>query len=314
VTAIMATLHLSSDTPVLVLGLGASGLAMARWAARAGAPVRVWDSRTDPPQAEALAAQVPQAERLVGPLDECADDAAIVLKSPGLAPHDPRIAPLLERARARGARIAGELDLFADALVELHAARDYAPKVVAVTGTNGKTTTTAMVAQLVARTGKRVAAAGNIGPTMLQTLADAVDAGELPDVWVLELSSFQLDGVEGFEPTAAALLNVTEDHLDWHGSMAAYAATIRWSSGSPPMPLRPRSHRRSRREVRRAAARSRARAPASRSRAASCASASARRVPPATSASSSSTAWRGSHSRCRPTTVGAAMLRASRAT
>ena len=220
----MATLRLSSDTRVLVLGLGASGLAMARWAARAGAPVRVWDSRTDPPQADALAAQVPQAERLVGPLDERVDDAAIVLKSPGLAPHDPRIASLLERARARGARVAGELDLFAEALVELHAARDYAPKVVAVTGTNGKTTTTAMVAQLVARTGKRVAAAGNIGPTMLQTLADALDGGELPDVWVLELSSFQLDGVEGFEPTAAALLNVTEDHLDWHGSMAAYAA------------------------------------------------------------------------------------------
>ncbi|HUP07220.1 MAG TPA: UDP-N-acetylmuramoyl-L-alanine--D-glutamate ligase [Caldimonas sp.] len=220
----MATVHLCAHTPVLVLGLGASGLAMARWAARAGAPVRVWDSRVDPPQAAALAEQVPQAERLVGPLDERVDDAAVVLKSPGLAPHDPRIAPVLERARARGARVAGELDLFAAALVDLHATRDYAPKVVAVTGTNGKTTTTAMVAQLVARAGKRVAAAGNIGPTMLQTLADALDAGELPEVWVLELSSFQLDGVEDFEPTAAALLNVTEDHLDWHGSMSAYAA------------------------------------------------------------------------------------------
>jgi UDP-N-acetylmuramoylalanine--D-glutamate ligase len=219
----MTTTALSADTPVLVLGLGASGLAMARWAARAGAPVRVWDTRPDPPQAAALAERVPQAERIVGELDARADDAAVVLKSPGLAPHDPRIAPCLERARARGARVVGELDLFADALVELHATRDYAPKVIAVTGTNGKTTTTAMVAQLVARTGKQVAAAGNIGPTMLQTLADALDAGRLPDVWVLELSSFQLDGVEQFEPTAAALLNVTEDHLDWHGSMAAYA-------------------------------------------------------------------------------------------
>jgi len=220
----MATVQLSPATPVLVLGLGASGLAMARWAARAGAPVRVWDSRLEPPQAAALAEQVPQATRLVGALDARIDDAAVVLKSPGLAPHDARIAPALERARARGARVAGELELFADALAELRASRDYAPKVIAVTGTNGKTTTTAMVAQLVARTGKRVAAAGNIGPTMLQTLADALDAGQLPEVWVLELSSFQLDGVEGFEPTAAALLNVTEDHLDWHGSMAAYAA------------------------------------------------------------------------------------------
>jgi UDP-N-acetylmuramoylalanine--D-glutamate ligase len=219
-----ASIPLSADTPVLVLGLGASGLAMARWAARAGAPVRVWDSRIDPPQAAGLAQRVPAAERIVGELDARVDDAVVVLKSPGLAPHDPRIAPCLERARARGAHVAGELDLFADALAELHAARDYTPKVVAVTGTNGKTTTTAMVAQLVARTGKRVAAAGNIGPTLLETLTDALERDELPEVWVLELSSFQLDGVEHFEPSAAALLNVTEDHLDWHRSMDAYAA------------------------------------------------------------------------------------------
>ena len=106
---------------------------------------------------------------------------------------------------------------------------DYAPKVIAVTGTNGKTTTTALTALLVERSGSRVAVAGNIGPTMLQTLADAIDAGpaetlrdRLPEVWVLELSSFQLDGSDasGFEADAAALLNLTEDHLDWHGSMA----------------------------------------------------------------------------------------------
>jgi UDP-N-acetylmuramoylalanine--D-glutamate ligase len=219
-----ASIPLHADTPVLVLGLGASGLAMARWVARAGAPLRVWDSRVDPPQAAALAERVPAAERLVGVLDARVDDAVLVLKSPGLAPRDPRIAPCLERARTRGARIAGELELFADALAGLHAARDYAPKVVAVTGTNGKTTTTAMVAQLVARAGKSVAAAGNIGPTLLETLMDALERDQLPEVWVLELSSFQLDGVEAFEPSAAALLNVTEDHLDWHGSMDAYAA------------------------------------------------------------------------------------------
>ena len=104
---------------------------------------------------------------------------------------------------------------------------------IAVTGTNGKTTTTALTALLVERSGRRVAAAGNIGPTMLQTLADAIDAGpaeslreRLPEVWVLELSSFQLAGSDasGFEADAAALLNLSEDHLDWHGSMADYAA------------------------------------------------------------------------------------------
>ena len=95
---------------------------------------------------------------------------------------------------------------------------------LAVTGTNGKTTVTALTGQLVERSGRTVAVAGNIGPTLLDTLAQKLDAGALPQVWVLELSSFQLDGASGFEPTAAAVLNLTQDHLDWHGSMEAYAA------------------------------------------------------------------------------------------
>jgi UDP-N-acetylmuramoylalanine--D-glutamate ligase len=214
--------HLN-DARVLVLGLGESGLAMARWAARCGAAVRVWDSREAPPNAAALAEQVPNAALVCGTLDAAAiGDATLLLKSPGLAPHDPRIAAPLAAAVAGGATLCSELDLFVRALADLHAARDYSPRVLAVTGTNGKTTTTAMAAQLIGRAGKRVAMAGNIGPTMLQTLADALDADALPEVWVLELSSFQLDGVEGFEPHAAALLNLTEDHLDWHGSMTAY--------------------------------------------------------------------------------------------
>jgi UDP-N-acetylmuramoylalanine--D-glutamate ligase len=156
-----------------------------------------------------------------------------VFKSPGLAPGDERIAAVLNAARAAKVPMQGELELFAAALESLRATADYAPKVIAVTGTNGKTTTTALTALLVERSGKRVAAAGNIGPTMLQTLADAIDAGpaeslreRLPEVWVLELSSFQLAGSDasGFEADAAALLNVSEDHLDWHGSMADYAA------------------------------------------------------------------------------------------
>jgi UDP-N-acetylmuramoylalanine-D-glutamate ligase len=96
--------------------------------------------------------------------------------------------------------------------------------VLAITGTNGKTTVTSLTGKLVAHAGKSVAVAGNIGPTLLDTLAERIDAGQLPEAWVLELSSFQLDGVRGFEPTAAAVLNVTQDHLDWHGDMAAYAA------------------------------------------------------------------------------------------
>ncbi|MET0544041.1 MAG: UDP-N-acetylmuramoyl-L-alanine--D-glutamate ligase [Variovorax sp.] len=104
------------------------------------------------------------------------------------------------------------------------APQGYTPSVLAITGTNGKTTVTSLTGQLVERAGKTVAVAGNIGPTLLDTLSAHIDADTLPEVWVLELSSFQLDGVQGFEPTAAAVLNLTQDHLDWHGDMAAYGA------------------------------------------------------------------------------------------
>ena len=226
---------------VLVLGLGESGLAMATWCARYGARVRVWDSREVPPQAAALTLAAPGAAHFSGPLDAAAlHEVQLVLKSPGLAPQDERIAALLSAARAQGIAVQGELDLFTRALVDLRHERDYAPKLIAITGTNGKTTTAALTALLVERCGQRVALAGNIGPTMLDTLATALDAagddgmpagtpesaGEhaLPQVWVLELSSFQLDGVRDFEPAAATVLNITQDHLDWHGSIEAYAA------------------------------------------------------------------------------------------
>ncbi|GAA0770860.1 UDP-N-acetylmuramoyl-L-alanine--D-glutamate ligase [Ideonella azotifigens] len=289
------------DLSILILGLGDSGLAMARWCARHGAArIRVWDSREAPPQATALLTDVPAAERFSGALDAdlatgSLSDVQLVLKSPGLAPADTRIAPLLAAARAKGLAQQNELDLFARALADLKADRGYAPKVLAITGTNGKTTTTALTSMLVERCGKRVGLAGNIGPTMLDTLSAALDLepppsaeadeavlaepaeepnaaaeaepldesaepaeveaeaepealplddedalappvvlappppklpvfAHLPDVWVLELSSFQLDGVQGFEPSAATVLNVTQDHLDWHGTMAAYAA------------------------------------------------------------------------------------------
>jgi UDP-N-acetylmuramoylalanine--D-glutamate ligase len=207
---------------VLVLGLGDSGLAMARWCASHGSVVSVWDTRSPAPQAEALAQHVPGAVMLSGPLTQASfEGIQLVLKSPGLSPLDERIAAPLAASELP---VQSELDLFARALADLKDDRAYVPKVLAITGTNGKTTTTSMTALLIARTGKRVAMAGNIGPTMLQTLADAIAADELPEVWVLELSSFQLDNVKHFEPDAAVVLNLSEDHLDWHGTMAAYTA------------------------------------------------------------------------------------------
>jgi UDP-N-acetylmuramoylalanine--D-glutamate ligase len=206
-----------------VLGCGASGLAMARWCARHGARVTVADTREAPPQLPQLREQVPGVGFVGGAFStELVDGKMLVLRSPGLTPEQAQ--PVEEAARARGIPVLGELALFADALAAMKESDGYHPAVLAVTGTNGKTTVTALAGQLVERSGKTVAVAGNIGPTLLDTLAAKREANALPQVWVLELSSFQLDGVTGFEPTAATVLNVTQDHLDWHGTMDAYAA------------------------------------------------------------------------------------------
>ncbi len=210
---------------VLVLGLGDSGLAMARWCVRQGAQVRVADTRVAPPQLAALQAELPQVTFVAGPFDAAlveGTDVRAVFVSPGLAPA--QVAPLLHAAKARGLWCGNELVLFAHALARLQQETGYQPQVLAVTGTNGKTTVTALTAQLVERAGKRVALAGNIGPTLLDTLTLHLEAATLPDVWVLELSSFQLHGVDDFEPSAAVVLNITQDHLDWHADMAEYVA------------------------------------------------------------------------------------------
>ena len=292
-------MHYLKDLTVLILGLGDSGLAMARWCARCGSTVRVADTRANPPQAATLAADVPAATLHHGLDVALLDGVNVVLKSPGLMPSAPDVSALLAKADELGIPVRGELSLFASALADLKTDMGYVPKVVAITGTNGKTTTTSLTAKLIERAGLRVGMAGNIGPTLLDTLRVALEqepervADEepvsdaamdapieaarvsepidevqpeadpavieqaedaepavvplsedadaplielappppaaptfevLPEAWVLELSSFQLDGVSNFEPNAAVVLNITQDHLDWHGTMAAYAA------------------------------------------------------------------------------------------
>ncbi len=209
---------------VLVVGLGASGLAMARWCARAGAQVTVLDDRAAPPQAATLTQDIPAARLLHGALDAQAlthGPFQRICISPGLAPK--RISALVDAARAQGIWVGSELGLFAQALRELQDAQAYQAQIIAITGTNGKTTVTSLTGQLVARAGKTVAVAGNIGPTLLDTLAHALQAQALPQVWVLELSSFQLHYAQDFEPTVATVLNLSQDHLDWHTDLADYA-------------------------------------------------------------------------------------------
>lgn len=214
------------DTPVLVLGLGASGLAMARWCAQLQARVTVVDTRAQPPNLQVLQAELPgvvfrHVEQFTADLLQNSKIRA-VCRSPGLSPV--QIAPLVDAARAAGLPVWSELDLFAMGLEQLKARESYAPKVLAITGTNGKTTVTSLTGQLVERAGKTAAVAGNIGPSLLDTLRERIITQTLPHVWVLELSSFQLEGAEGFMPTMGVVLNLTQDHLDWHGDMAAYAA------------------------------------------------------------------------------------------
>ena len=210
---------------LLVLGLGASGLAMARWCTRLGAQVTVADTRDAPPQLALLAQELPQVRFVAGAFDGALLDGqnfTTIYRSPGLSPQ--QLAPVLEAAQAQDLHLSGELDLFALALQALARGHGYQPAVLAITGTNGKTTVTSLTGQLLAHAGKTVAVAGNIGPTLLDTLAGHIDAGTLPQAWVLELSSFQLEAATGFSPTAATVLNISQDHLDWHGSLAAYVA------------------------------------------------------------------------------------------
>lgn len=209
---------------VLILGLGISGIAMARWCARAGAEVTVADTREAPPHLATLQAELPGLRFVSGAFSAALVDGqslSSVYRSPGLSPET--VAPVFHAARAIGLPVGGELDLFAMALKGLGEAHGYQPAVLGVTGTNGKTTVTSLTGQLLEHASLTVGVAGNIGPSLLDTLSQRIDTETLPQAWVLELSSFQLDGVQGFEPTAAAVLNITQDHLDWHGNLKAYA-------------------------------------------------------------------------------------------
>ncbi len=213
-----------ADKQVLVLGLGESGLAMALWLARCGARVRVADTRATPERLAALLATVPLASFRAGAFtSELLDEIDFVAVSPGLAPHR-ELVDIVAGCAARDIPLWGEIELFAQALATLREQSGYAPKVIAITGTNGKTTVTSMTGLLCQRTGMTVQVAGNISPAALEVLRTAIEADRLPQIWVLELSSFQLHTTHSLQADVATVLNITQDHLDWHGDMASYSA------------------------------------------------------------------------------------------
>ncbi|MCK0511924.1 UDP-N-acetylmuramoyl-L-alanine--D-glutamate ligase [Aromatoleum buckelii] len=206
---------------VLVLGLGESGLAMARWCTLRGARLRVADSRQTPPGLDALHADAPLAEIVVGSFGaEVLNGIDLVALSPGL---DPRVGVAAE-ARHRGLPLTGEMSLLAEALDELGVRAQ--TRILAITGTNGKTTTTALTAALARSAGVDAVAAGNISPAALDVLMDRLAQGApLPECWVLELSSFQIETMRALDPEAATVLNVSDDHLDRYVDVDEYAAT-----------------------------------------------------------------------------------------
>ena len=226
----------------LVLGLGESGLAMANWCLQHGATVDLADTRAHAVlsnhQKQALEAlkesglsQLHLGDWTEGDLERqlaviCAG-VSVIGVSPGLSPIQEPLKTILTYAQSHEIAVWSEIEFFARALNALQFEFAYQPTVLAITGTNGKTTTTTLTQQICERAGKIVALAGNISPAALSKLSVCLNRAntilDLPEIWVLELSSFQLQFTESLNATAVAILNITQDHLDWHGDMQAYA-------------------------------------------------------------------------------------------
>jgi UDP-N-acetylmuramoylalanine--D-glutamate ligase len=198
---------LAAGSRALVLGLGRTGVSAARYLDRKGLVVRVADTRENPPGTETLRAKVPAAELHTGAFaSSLLDDVAQVVISPGLSLQEPVVRAALDR----GLPVVGDVELFA---------REVTAPVAAVTGTNGKSTVTTLVAELATAGGRRALAGGNLGEPALDLLERPT-----PDLYVLELSSFQLESTHSLRTVTSTVLNVTPDHMDRYGTLADYAA------------------------------------------------------------------------------------------
>jgi len=201
------------DKSVLVLGLGETGISLVRWLTAQGARVRVGDSRDNPPSLDILHEKFPQVDVRCGIFRiELLDGIELIAISPGVPLRDPFVVKA-----AQCIPIAGDIELFALSLPQ-----QQRPKIIAITGSNGKTTVTSMVGAMCRAAGKETLVAGNISPAVLDALLQR--GGKHPEVWVLELSSFQLETTATLKADAATVLNISEDHMDRYHDMGEYIA------------------------------------------------------------------------------------------
>lgn len=204
-----ASAHPRDDRPMLVVGLGLSGVSALRYLVRQGHRVMVTDSRAQPTGIDVLRAEFPDVDFRLGAFSapQPLSDFAEAVVSPGVDLRESFIAAL----RDAGVPVIGDIELFARAV-----RREV--RVIGITGSNGKSTVTTLVGKMAAQAGLKVAVGGNLGTPALDLLAENVD------LYVLELSSFQLETTASLHCAAATVLNLSEDHLDRHGDMDAYAA------------------------------------------------------------------------------------------
>ncbi len=199
------------DKQVLVLGLGDTGISALRWLKRQGARLSVADTREAPPSVGDVRQEMPEVKVYLGRINqEVFINADLIVISPGVALAE----PMVQAAIAKGVKVVGDVELFAQN-------KPTNAKVIAITGSNGKSTVTTMVGDICKAAGMKTVVAGNIGLPVLDTLSDEDDA---PDVYVLELSSFQLETTNSLNADAATVLNISEDHMDRYDSLSDYAA------------------------------------------------------------------------------------------
>lgn len=200
---------------VLVVGLGDTGAACVRWLLEREARVRGTDTRAEPPHAQHLREAFPEVALTLGGFDAADFSwADLIVASPGVALATPE----LQVALAAGKEVVGDVELFARAI------NGSAAKVIAITGSNGKSTVTSLVGHLCAAVGLDTVVAGNIGLPVLEALENRETVMRDPDVWVLELSSFQLETTSSLHPDAATVLNISQDHMDRYVGLDDYAA------------------------------------------------------------------------------------------